>query len=83
MDRACRLALETRFQPLADHRPLKPGKDAGERDNELAHRGRRVDGLLVQIQSLRRRVRGVGSYRVERSGEYEGSPDAATRGMGM
>src|SRR5215471_11016254 len=43
-------ALEARFDALANHRPLKLSKRAGDLENELAHRRRRVDGLLIQIQ---------------------------------
>ena len=40
-------ALEARFYSLANHRPLEFSKGAGYLENKLAHRGRRVDGLLV------------------------------------
>ena len=40
-------ALETCFDSLANHGPLKFSKGASNLENELAHRGRRVDGLLV------------------------------------
>src|SRR6516165_5730567 len=43
-------ALEARFDALADHRPLELSERAGDLENELAHRRRRVDGLLIQIQ---------------------------------
>jgi hypothetical protein len=42
--------LKPCFDSLSDHRPLELGKCAGELENELAHGGRRVDGLLVQVQ---------------------------------
>ena len=40
-------ALEACFDPLANHRPLEFSEGACYLENELAHRGRRVDGLLV------------------------------------
>src|SRR6516164_4667527 len=40
-------ALETCFDPLTDHRPLKLSKGAGQLENEFAHRRGRVDGLLI------------------------------------
>src|SRR5262249_2697946 len=43
-------ALEACFDPLPDHRPLELSKRAGYLEDELPHRGRRIDGLLVQIQ---------------------------------
>src|SRR5215831_9200502 len=43
-------ALEARFDALANHRPLELSEGAGDLEDELAHRGRRVDGLLIQIQ---------------------------------
>src|SRR5262249_14372511 len=43
-------ALEARFDALANHRPLELSERAGDLENELAHRRRRVDGLLIQIQ---------------------------------
>jgi len=39
--------LEACFDPLANHAPLKFSEGASDLENELAHRGRRVDGLLV------------------------------------
>src|SRR5262249_21071218 len=43
-------ALEARFDSLANHCALKLSERAGDLENELAHRRRRVDGLLIQIQ---------------------------------
>src|SRR5262245_62346646 len=43
-------ALEACVDALTDHRPLKLSKGASDLEHELAHRGRRVDGLLVQVQ---------------------------------
>src|SRR5262245_63474149 len=43
-------ALEARLDALANHGPLELSEGAGYLEDELAHRGRRVDGLLVQIQ---------------------------------
>src|SRR6516225_7435795 len=43
-------ALEAGFDSLANHCALKLSERAGDLENELAHRRRRVDGLLVQIQ---------------------------------
>ena len=40
-------ALEARFDALANQRPLELSERAGDLENELAHRRRRVDGLLV------------------------------------
>jgi hypothetical protein len=40
-------AFEACFDALADHRPLKFSKGASYLENELAHWGHRVDGLLV------------------------------------
>ena len=40
-------ALEACFDPLANHTPLKLSKGSCYLENELAHRSRRVDGLLV------------------------------------
>src|SRR5262245_51821801 len=42
-------ALEAGFDPLANHCALKLSERAGDLENELAHRRRRVDGLLIQI----------------------------------
>jgi len=44
-------ALETCLYPLANRRPLEFSKGASYLENELAHGGRRVDGLLVQVQA--------------------------------
>src|SRR5262249_1855175 len=46
----CDGVLVARFYSLSDHRPLEPSNRAGSLENELAHRGRRVDRLLVQVQ---------------------------------
>src|SRR5262245_4942396 len=54
-------ALEAGFDALADHCALKLSERAGDLENELAHRRRRVDGLLIQIQNPRRMPRGAGS----------------------
>src|SRR5215475_9558093 len=43
-------ALEACFYSLSDHGPLELSKRAGDLEDELAHRGRRVDRLLVQVQ---------------------------------
>ena len=43
-------ALEAGFDSLANHCALKLSERAGDLENELAHRRRRVDGLLIQIQ---------------------------------
>ena len=43
-------ALEACFYSLSDHRRLKLSKRTGYLEDELPHRGRRIDGLLVQVQ---------------------------------
>src|SRR5262245_4692831 len=43
-------ALEPRFDSLANHCALEFSKGASYLENELAHGGRRDDGLLVQVQ---------------------------------
>jgi hypothetical protein len=43
-------ALEAGFDALANHCPLELGEGAGHLKNELARRGRRVDGLLVEVE---------------------------------
>src|SRR5215467_693930 len=43
-------ALEAGFDSLANHCALKLSEGAGDLENELARRRRRVDGLLIQIQ---------------------------------
>src|SRR5215471_18482671 len=42
--------LEAGFHSLANHCALKLSERAGDLENELARRRRRVDGLLIQIQ---------------------------------
>ena len=42
-------ALETCFYSSSDQAPLKLSKGAGQLENQLAQRGRRVDGLLVEV----------------------------------
>src|SRR4029077_10084899 len=42
--------FEACFDALANHGPLKFSKGACYLENELAHWGRCVDGLLIQIQ---------------------------------
>src|SRR5262249_62429751 len=36
--------------PLLDHRALELGKSAGDREDQLAHRRRRVDRLLIEVK---------------------------------
>src|SRR6476661_8893073 len=43
-------ALEAGFDALANHCALKLSERAGDLENELAHRRRRVDGLLVEVE---------------------------------
>src|SRR5262245_12350988 len=43
-------ALEAGFDSLANHCALEFSKGASYLENELAHGGRRDDGLLVQVQ---------------------------------
>jgi hypothetical protein len=48
-------ALEACFDSLANHGPLKFSKRASELENELAHRGRRIDGLRAAPAACRAR----------------------------